>query len=359
MKFVYILEFIVTIAISNVYSNLLKKANISNERKKKELKQETSKSMTSDDGSGSWKEGFKCPKVTLTYAGKTDTMTYQVFKAPLLASTSGDAKLGWVWETDKVTGGFDRVMVKGSDGKFFFPFRIMKGDATYVNPVGDYKTITMVLINDDNVAYTLKVFLPYATIGRYINDEEGNKITSLLNSNSNKAASTVRGRKTIIQNAASQFETFSQIIAGAQQSIDQQKATLQSNITAAEVKVKEDNSTLTADNTNLANLQQKVADLQAKIQGTQSSLDNSNTQIKNFKAQLETLNSGNTDAQKILQKNKDDQAAAKKRIEEGIASLIESAPSQKKNLDDAQAKILGLTKINDGIALVSKVAPRQ
>merc|ERR1712032_762974 len=159
------------------------------------LSTNTMRSRAQDSGSGSWDNGYKCPKIYLTEGkGSAVNQGEAVIKAKTVVDPNTDAtKLGLNLEFTKAPAAdsiIAKIGNKISDKVYQIPYRFMSGDMMYNNPVRDNKT------------YTMKILLPYKTLGWYISDDQANKIRVQVNERGVSAKGNVSLNNSVIATGA-------------------------------------------------------------------------------------------------------------------------------------------------------------
>jgi hypothetical protein len=187
------------------------------------------------DGSGSWTEGYTCPKIFFNEQGQKEVDNGEaVLKAEQMdKGTTSEDKLGLVltFKNDIKTDLKNNVVIV-SGKKVYIPWRNFNivNAPEYTNPWGDNKYITATVDGDDEKKYTLKINLPYKTFGYYINDDEGTKIALRINNNANSLRNKVSSSKTAIIKSTNDLIT-------ANNSLEQLKKNKAEAITSTEAKI--------------------------------------------------------------------------------------------------------------------------
>ena len=152
-----------------------------------------SEAETTADG-GSWVAGYNCPYIYLNVSGESEK---DQGAAKIQGIVFFDEKLqenrdGLVLNFEKPLSQstiFPQVAKQISGNKYFIPWRFVRNDFEYTNPILAHKNIKGKLQNDQGRFFDLKILLPYKYFGSYIDDSEGNKLRERINTK----GSAVRG----------------------------------------------------------------------------------------------------------------------------------------------------------------------
>jgi hypothetical protein len=176
---------------------------------RKTEKTKTEKTKTSDDGSGSWQAGYNCPDLFIAAAnGSLQSQGKGTFFAARLTVPSTTAeKTGWCFTMTGTVGPLlQKVMIRdGNTNNWCLQYRYINSKFTYTNPWGGNKYIEGRLQDDSLAIYNFRLNLPWALIGSYINDTEGNMIVSAVNTNDTNMSSTIISLKSLINNNAASY----------------------------------------------------------------------------------------------------------------------------------------------------------
>merc|ERR1712166_1222620 len=91
-------------------------------------------------------------------------------------------------------------------------------DMSFNNPVRDNKTLIGTFFADNFKSYTIKILLPYATLGWYINDDQSNKMRVQINTRAIEAKGNVSSNKSVIANFSEVYLQKKALLASASQS---------------------------------------------------------------------------------------------------------------------------------------------
>ena len=145
---------------------------------------------------GSWAKGFHCPFIFLTPAGQSEqNQGAAMIQGKLFVDPNiPENKQGLILNFEKPLSQntiFPQVASNVSGNKYFIPWRFVKGNFQYTNPMLSYKYIKGNLQNDQGISFDLKIVLPYKYIGHYISDSEGNQIRSRMNEEGRKVRTAI------------------------------------------------------------------------------------------------------------------------------------------------------------------------
>merc|ERR1711957_825636 len=150
------------------------------------LSTNTMRSKAMDSGKGTWEAGYVCPKIFLTEGnGNSVDQGEATIMAPTLVEPNTDeTKLGLNLKFKNAPAADSLIVkigTKVSEKVYYIPFRFMSSDMAFNNPVRDNKTLIGTFVADNFKSYTIKILLPYATLGWYINDDQSNKMRVQIN----------------------------------------------------------------------------------------------------------------------------------------------------------------------------------
>ena len=254
-----------------------------------------SKTATSD-GSGSWTEGFKCPKIYFNVQGKDEVNNGEaVLKAEQMdKGTTSEDKLGLVLNfTNDIKSDLKKNVVVVSGKKVYIPWRNFNtiNAPEYTNPWGDNKYIVATVDGDDGTKYTLKINLPYKTFGYYINDDEGTKIALKINNNANSLRDKVASSKKDIVKSTNDLITannsLEELKKNKAEAITSTETALKGYETkkkALEISLKESDTKLTTAAKAFEAEQKTYKDVKAKLYTVNSQIHITNKVLKDLKA---------------------------------------------------------------------------
>jgi len=227
------------------------------------------------DGSGSWKDGFLCPKIFLTAKGQAavDQGAGKFFPAKFVDGKDATAedKLGLVIEFTNAPKDLikTKVGVKIDDKKYYIPFRFFPTvQLNYVNPpVLSNKYFLGTLTNDDGESFEIKIVLPWSFTSWYISDKEAHLIRGKIESLATSQRSEI---DTITQNLSTEFsklrdnkgylETAQNDFASLAKKIEDNKKDIENKKKTAESLDKQ----IQEFNKQISELQEKISVLQGK-----------------------------------------------------------------------------------------------
>ncbi len=136
-------------------------------------------------GGGSWKTGFDCPSILIGTTEKNFNKEGKgtFFPAQIADPITIPEKLGLAFDMKKQPPSVNlkKVMFRYEKTNIWYiPFSYMSSQFKYVNPIG-FKYIQGKVTNDKKETYIVRVHLPWKAVGWFINDDEGKKITQMLN----------------------------------------------------------------------------------------------------------------------------------------------------------------------------------
>ena len=333
-------------------------------KRKKVKKSQTATETGADYGSGTWAGGYVCPELRVAEGNAEYKVEGRgTFLATRLESPVTDQeKLGWVFTMEGNLGTtllkiFTRV---GTTNQYYLPFRLISSAAKYTNPVG-YKFIEFWVTSDEKKLYRFRVNLPWAYVGWFINDEEGNKICTLINDARTKKQSTVNSAKVVATSASSEFITNKTLLNAASAtgaSLEKTKTELTAKVATLNAQITSTKAQKDAEEIVYNGLNSQSIAQTAKVNELSATLFSINDQIKAINETLKTLGSSTTS-------NAGATAALKTKVDTALASLKSDltvlsglAPTKAADIASIETTCLALdqttvnTKIN-GIAPVS------
>jgi len=235
-------------------------------------KAKTVTKRTKSEGGGSWDEGYAVPGLVAVRGSgdlnQNEKLGIGTFWAPRIEKPSStEDKIGWVFEMSAKppSGVLANFMIRmGASSKYYIPYRWLSTGFTYSNPWNDYKYLDGWVTNDAKEVYHLRVLLPYKTAGWYINDDEGRKISTLLNQRRTEHIGYVTTDKSAAISAANLYLS---------------NKPLQTAAALSATKFTEEK---TRQNTELASLQ-------TSLTGKQADYERGNAEINRLEAQLLAL----------------------------------------------------------------------
>jgi len=278
------------------------------------LSTNTMRSRAQDSGSGSWDNGYKCPKIFLTEGkGSAVNQGEATIQAKTIVDPNNDAtRLGLNLEFTKAPAAdsiIAKIGNKISDKVYQIPYRFMSGDMMYNNPVRDNKTLIGSFVADNKKTYTMKILLPYKTFGWYISDDQANKMRVQINERGVAAKGNVSLNKSVIATNAELYLQKKALLDSA----SKDKAALDAEL----AKQKKESEEIDA----------QLADLKAKIEEAKKAVFQKQNALQTAVKSLNAANSAVT-ATSTQMNN----------IDLAINSLKEPSDSQmkklKKNLDE-------------------------
>lgn len=228
----------------------------------------------------------------------------------VMSPANTEEKIGWVFNFSSGPSGDLVKLIDITSNKKYFPYRLISGAASYVNPNFDNKYISFVMTLDGpspRTTYNVQVQLPYAKFTWYITDQEAGTLVNYINTNRSNEQRNSNSAKTDLINAINKYcqdkplldaslkgdaalnqkiTEATNTIAGKQKEIDDlqnqlNNANLEVQKAEAALKLKDD----AAKDVGNQLLQGKasVTDAQAAIDATKASLGTSATNVTNLK----------------------------------------------------------------------------
>ena len=166
------------------------------------------------------------------------------FPAKLENPSLNEDKLGFCFEfsADPKVNLLDILTRVQKTTKYCIPFRWISTDCKYINPIG-YKYLEFFVTNDQKTVYKFHLDLPWKRFGYFINDNEGNKICSLINSQRTLHKNIVNNAKTTMISQVSVYTTNQKLVDAATAtgaSLEKVKTDLHAEV----VKLQEENTKL-------------------------------------------------------------------------------------------------------------------
>lgn len=291
----------------------------------------------SQDGEGSWDQGFLCPHIEMGLKGKEskEQGAGKFFPKNFVdAQVSNEDKLGLVIEFSNEPAAIvkTKVGVKISGNKYYIPYRFFSTKIEYNNGWFSNKYLQGNLVNDDGEEFTFKILLPYKATGWYISDDEAHKVSDKIVSMAVKERSSIQNIKgdlltefSKLQTNKPLLETTEKNFANLEKALEENKKALETNKKTAE--------TLT---TQIADLDRQILELQAKIKPLEAQKESlTNDQkvivetIANSEKSVSEKSGGAKTQGDALAKYKPLVEASNKKVDELIADLTKRAPEKK------------------------------
>jgi hypothetical protein len=324
----------------------------------------TTKAQTKDDGSGDWNGGYNCPGflVVTGNAGFDENQRKgkgKFYGGKLETPSTAEEKLGWYFDmsaqlpSDPLT----KIMVKASGNNYYIPFRWLSSDFGYTNPNG-YKYLEGWVTNDAKESYHVRLLLPYSTLSWYISDDEGKKISTLLNTRRTEHQGIVGTKKSGATSAANSYLSNKPLYDGAvgdaaKLKAEQDKQKAQVVTLEAEVNTKR-----TTYNTNQA----QITTLESQLQTLKSAQTELNTAISSISNQITTINANlaaisTTTPTEQAAKYKLALDTAEADLKKNLADLKTEATVRETDIVAAQTAILTSLSKDSYTSSLSKVYP--
>lgn len=337
MKFTMFKALVASIFIcSLVFSRVIRNKNENSEKSETQLWKAT-------EGSGSWDTFYDCPRIFFA-EGKGNYQNQgsaKIFAKSIVNASTNEEKLGLVFEFGKAPGAlFKKVATLISGNKYYVPYRYFSGDISYGNPSMNNKYLEGSLTSDDKVNYRMKIDLPYKRIGYFLDDEEGRKMASSINSRTLNQKSTVKDLKSNITGQTSEFVEKKKQLDAAQKGEEELKKVLE----AQEKEANELKDKMNAKKTEIENQKKaineeklKVAQAEAKLQKLQDSLT---ADTAKFNQITDTIQREKTSKATVEQKVKSFQNelnAVNTKLGQNFGNLRTTAPIRKPEIDNGEA----------------------
>jgi len=184
------------------------------------LSTNTMRSKAMDSGKGTWEAGYVCPKIFLTEGNgnSVDQGEATIMAPTLVEPNTPETKLGLNLKFKNAPAADSLIVkigTKVSEKVYYIPFRFMSSDMAFNNPVRDNKTLIGTFVADNFKSYTIKILLPYATLGWYINDDQSNKMRVQINTRAIEAKGNVSSNKSVIANYSEVYLQKKALLASA------------------------------------------------------------------------------------------------------------------------------------------------
>jgi len=313
------------------------------------LSTNTMRSRAQDSGSGSWDNGYKCPKIYLTEGkGSAVNQGEAVIKAKTVVDPNTDAtKLGLNLEFTKAPAAdsiIAKIGNKISDKVYQIPYRFMSGDMMYNNPVRDNKTLIGSFVADNRKTYTMKILLPYKTLGWYISDDQANKIRVQVNERGVSAKGNVSLNKSVIATGAELYLQKKALLDSA----SKDKASLDAELAKQKKESNDIDAQLTDLKAKIEEAKKAVFQKQNALQGAVKSLNAANSAVTATSLQMNNIDL----AINGLKEPSDDQVKKiKKALDEITAAAIASYATLNKEIS---SKVTDLNNSKAGFMAMDK-----
>jgi len=228
----------------------------------------------------------------------------------------------------------------------------------YTNPKG-YKYIEGSVTTDDRKLYKFKINLPWAYVGWYIDDKEGNKVCSLINDQRTKHSNIVSEAKQIATTASNAYivkkpvltatQSKGNELATAKTNLEAQVKTLETSISAFKVSIEKEEK-------GYNELKAKATEAQAKANTLNSQLSAINAQISEINQALDLLKSSTTVTAEQATALKSLVDKADSACKSQLATLQSFAPNRATEIKAIQDAVTKLDQVNVSSNL-NKITP--
>merc|ERR1711957_457611 len=228
------------------------------------LSTNTMRSKAMSSGSGTWEAGYVCPQIYLTEKNgdQVDQGEATIMAPTLVEPNTTATKLGLNLKFKNAPAADSLIVkigTKVSEKVYYIPFRFMSSDMAFNNLVRENKTLIGSFVADNFLSYTIRINLPYATFGWYINDDDSNKMRVQINTRAIEAKGDVSSNKSVIANFSEVYLQKKALLASASKS----KADLEKEIE----KQKKDSEAIAV---KLAALKTKIEEAKLAVQEKQN-----------------------------------------------------------------------------------------
>ena len=187
------------------------------------LSTNTMRSKAMDSGKGTWEAGYVCPQIYLTEKNgdQVDQGEATIMAPTLVEPNTTATKLGLNLKFKNAPAADSLIVkigTKVSEKVYYIPFRFMSSDMAFNNPVRENKTLIGSFVADNFLSYTIRINLPYATFGWYINDDDSNKMRVQINTRAIEAKGDVSSNKSVIANYSEIYLQKKALLASASKS---------------------------------------------------------------------------------------------------------------------------------------------
>jgi hypothetical protein len=255
-------------------------------------------SKTKDSGSGDWETGFNCPGV---HFNGVDNGPAVLLAKPMIAGTTAEDKLGMVLKFSTAVKPLLAANSVAFGNKIYIPWRNFNKEAEYTNPWNSNKYIDASILSDDGNKYSLKIMLPYKTLGYYISDTQGKQIATKIETMSTNLRSKVSSAKgDVVKSTNNLISSNEAILLLAKSSKVELISKTEKNIKAFEDEKKKLESDLAAADATAATAGAAYETSQKDHKEKKDNLDSKNAQIYQTNAILTDLRKENNDSKKTL-----------------------------------------------------------
>lgn len=312
------------------------------------------KAKTSADNS--WEGGYQCD--ILVDGNKNGAGYFFANKLATTTSTTASEKLGWVFKmTSQPESNLAKILVSDTSGNHYLPYRLIKTQATYTNPSGDNKYISLSVHLDNGEQHIVKVNLPYKMFGWYINDEQGQIVANFINTYRTNTRNNILEAKSTISKSSSDYITKSPLFQAASKKgsgISIQIEDLKNKQNALEAQIKQTQTSLASTQTAFNNAKSTAAQLSERVGPLSNELLNLDIQHKTAVDELEALKTKSTLANNDVTLYSNNSSQALRDWTTGIANLKILCPSRTATIDVLNAELLKLNRegVNSNMMLI-------
>lgn len=303
--------------------------------------------VTATEG-GSWDKGYDCPELFIEANGIKPELPHGPvhIEGAKLMNNDGYNSIGWtiVFKNPPPPKNWiNSICNPESDGKtYVIPWRYIVS-FNYHNPYLGNKLLRGEVRNDKHDTFFFKLKLPHKMIGWYINDEEGNRIITKINSKAIEVRDFIKKEK---EHVLKNYQDYKQLF------LDQFRMKQGSDKIKKQI---ENNNAIVQENEKKANLSlEKISKIkkeyqvflseymahQMQIHQLESDLIRNNIQIKTLSETVTKLQNSKTNPQNEQQKAEAEKAELTNKSNVHFDNLLRIVPGKETIINKARALFL-------------------
>ena len=261
----------------------------------------SSRNKRTDNGDGSWKDGFTIPGFICYNKDDSnnqwnDSEDKRVGKGtfyPVKMTKTGNNELGWVFKMSNQPSGCLKNCMVGSGNEKYIPYRYFTSSVSYTNPTG-YKYIQFTCNKEkaDGKAsepVTLRALLPWAAFSWIITDDEGTNIVKIILDQRIKALNAIKSAKEATSLKATVFCNKLKSIELSSKSKEEQTTKINSDISETKAKIEALTKSIQELSTQIATSKQELDKLSEEFNLTKAQLESSAANIQSNENTLKAI----------------------------------------------------------------------
>jgi len=305
----------------------------------------TSLRETRTNRDNTWDSNYKCSKIEIEGVDQGEALIY----AKQVELAQGDDKNSMLFDFTNAPKDLMKKIGNNVGGnKWRVPFRLMS-NLNYYNPWAGSKYIYGTIFDENGNSYSFRIYLPYKSLGWYINDEQGTKLANLMTQYAAERKAKVQNAKQTItknyqnyvdtkaaqENLSKSADAYNKWVEERQKNLTNLKSereNLQTQATQAENK-------LNLANTELIDAQNKLNELMARSSNAANQKQSIETSISDLANQGSDIAKTKADLTAVVESNK-------KTLNDEYTKLLNYAPERTVEINASKNALFNNDKVN-------------